>query len=243
MSSNHTAPPPDMGSKGNATTLPPPQPVSSPFGASGPEVLGLVWTMTFVAASFLAVRLWVKHRSHKGLWWDDHLLLASWAMLALFAAATSFCVHAGIGTHVGTLGIDQASMQLGIVIATVFSVLGAAWSKTSFALTLLRITREGEHRFVYWGIWAVVVSMNIVLVFNAIIQFIWCVPAAAAWTPFLDGQCWSRSVVVKYTQFAAAYSAAMDFALALVPWKVVMQLRMRLKEKLGVVICMSLGFL
>lgn len=233
-----------MGSNGTDASNPPSRIATTSYGASGPEVLAVVWAMTFVPTCFLAVRLWVKHRSHKGLWWDDHMLLASWTMLVCFAAAATFCVHAGIGTHVGQLGgTDQESMQLGIIIATVFSVLGAAWSKTSFALTLLRITREGEHRYLYWGIWAVVVTMNVVLVFNAIIQFIWCVPAAAAWSPLLHGKCWNRDVVIKYTQFGAAYSAAMDFALASVPWKVVMQLRMRLKEKLGVVICMSLGFL
>lgn len=212
-------------------------------GASGPEILGLVWVMVVVAAAFLGLRLWVKMRSRKGLWWDDHLLVASWAMLVLFSVTTTLCTRAGLGSHVLDADIQQTPLQLGVNVATVFSVLGAAWSKTSFALTLLRITRDGDQRVVYLGIWAVIVTMNVVLTFNAIVQFIWCVPAARAWDASLDGHCWDRSVVVRYTQFAAYYSASMDFALALVPWKVLVGLRMRLKEKLGVLACMSLGIL
>lgn len=213
------------------------------IGASGPEILGIVWGMTAFSSIFLVLRLWVKLRSHKGLWWDDHLLAASWCMLALFASATTVCVHVGLGHHVRSKDILQTPLQLGVNVATLFSVLGAAWSKTSFALTLLRITREGGRRVVYLGIWGVIVSMNLVLVMNGIIQFTWCMPAAKAWDPTVEGTCWKRSVVVQYTQFAAYYSAAMDFALALVPWKVLLGLRMRLKEKVGVLVCMSLGML
>lgn len=227
-------------------------PQGLPPGASGTEILVLVWLMTAVAAAFLGLRVFVKispareGASRKGLWWDDHLLLGSWALLVLFGAATTLCVQVGLGSHVGSALVQahhSVGLQLGVVIATTFSVLGAAASKTSFALTLLRITREGEHRFVYWGIWCVVVTMNLVLAFNVVLQFIWCYPAARAWNPDVRGQCWDRVVVVKYTEFAAYYSAAMDFTLALVPWKVIVGLRMRPKEKIGVLVCMSLGIL
>lgn len=211
-------------------------------GASGPEILGIVWTLTAVAAVFLAARLFIKKRYDKGFWWDDQLLLASWGMLALFAATTQYCVSVGLGSHSQSSIVQSTPLQLSIVIATVFSVLGAAWSKTSFALTLLRITREGS-RLLYWGIWCVVVTMNVVLVFNAILQFIWCAPPGAAWNAQLKGNCWDRNAVVKYTEFAAYYSAAMDFILATVPFAVIAKLSMRLKEKLGVITCMSLGVL
>lgn len=208
----------------------------------GPEILGSVWAMTVVATFFLAARLWVKYRSRKDLWWDDYALFASWTMLLAFAASTTHCVVVGLGRHNGSSDIQTSALQLDMIISSVFSVLGAAWSKTSFALTLLRITRKG-HRLVYWAVWVVIVTMNVVLVFNAILQFIWCVPTAAAWNIMPNSKCWDRQVVVKYTIFAAGYSAMMDFLLATVPWVVIIGLGMRKKEKVGVVICMSLGVL
>lgn len=212
------------------------------LGASGPEILSIVWVLTFVAAVFLAARLYVKKRHDKGLWWDDHLLVASWAMLALFGGAATYCVHVGLGSHSTSSAVQQTPLQLSVLVATVFSVLGAAWSKTSFAITLLRITRDGS-RGLYWGIWCVVITMNVVLTFNAIVQFVWCTPVQAAWNASIHGACWDREVVVLYTQFAAFYSAAMDFILAAVPCVVIAKLSMRLKEKLGVIVCMSLGAL
>jgi len=41
----------------------------------------------------------------------------------------------------------------------------------------------------------------------------------------------------------AAYSAAMDFALALLPWKLIWGLKMRTREKIGIGIAMSMGVL
>lgn len=192
--------------------------------------------MTGLAALFLGTRLYVKFTAHRGMWWDDYLLLASWCMLVAFSGSTTYATRVGLGQHEGSYG-DPTPLQLMIVVATTFSVLGAAWSKTSFALTLLRITKGA----LYWMIWAVIISLNIVLTFNAILQFIWCTPAKAAWDVMVIHKCWKRAIVVDYTIFAAAYSAGMDFILACVPWLVITKLKMRRKEKIGVAVCMSLG--
>lgn len=235
---------PGVAPRNISTTRPPPNNYNptSGAGANGTEINVVVWVMAAVATCFLGARLCIKLRGHKGMWWDDHALVASWAMLLAYAGTTTYCVSVGLGSHGGSSNIDPSSLQLGVVISTIFSALGAAWSKTSFALTLLRITREGS-RLVYWGIWFVIITMNLVLAFNAIIGFIWCDPPQAAWNSEINGNCWDRAVVVHYTVFGAAYSAAMDFMLAMVPWFVIMKLSMRKKEKLGVVLCMSLGIL
>lgn len=206
-----------------------------------PEILAVSWVLTASSALFLGTRIYVKCTAHRGLWWDDHFLLASWLMLAAFSASTTYSTTVGLGSHVGSLATQDyqgASLQLMVIIATVFSVLGAAWSKTSFALTLLRITKGP----VNWLVWVVIISLNVILTFNVIIQFIWCSPSAAAWTAIHGARCWPRAVSVDYTIFAAAYSAGMDFILAVIPWAIIMKLKMEPKEKIGVAVCMSLGF-
>jgi len=45
------------------------------------------------------------------------------------------------------------------------------------------------------------------------------------------------------TLWLAAYSAAVDFALALLPWKLLLGLRLRRAEKLGAAIALSMGVL
>lgn len=205
-------------------------------------VLGVCWGLTGLSALFLGLRLYVKSTAHRKLYWDDFLLVASWSMLVAFSATATSGTFYGLGLHQmrdgGMISSSTVSeLQLTVVIATVFSVLGAAWSKTSFAITLLRLTSGILH----YVIWFVIISMNVVLTFNAILQFLWCQPASVAWNSGRGGTCWPQSVIVNYSIAAAAYSAAMDIFLAIVPWLVIMKLKMHMKEKIGAAVCMSLG--
>lgn len=44
----------------------------------GPQVNFTMWLLTALAAMFLALRVYCKILRHRGLWWDDHILIASW---------------------------------------------------------------------------------------------------------------------------------------------------------------------
>lgn len=80
-----------------------------------------------------------------------------------------------------------------------WSILGTAWSKTSFAITLLRIS-EGRIR---WVIWAIIVSVNIILYLAACFMWLQCNPPAKTYTPWLDGECWDPHVIIAYNAFTA----------------------------------------
>ncbi|KAF3012049.1 hypothetical protein E8E14_009115 [Neopestalotiopsis sp. 37M] len=222
-------PPPDDGHghdthKGDLTTI-------------GPEVVGVCWMLVALATIFLGARLYAKFSAHRGLWWDDNVLLASWFMLVGYVIVTTYAVSKGLGTHDGSGLNDPTTMQFLTAISITFGSLGAAWSKTSFAITLLRITS----RWVKVGLWCIVVTLNVFLFFNAILPYVWCTPAAKGWSPLIDGTCWNRKITIRYSMFAAGYSAGTDLILAVIPWTVIMKLNMALKEKLGVAICMSLA--
>ncbi|ORY70321.1 uncharacterized protein BCR38DRAFT_332542 [Pseudomassariella vexata] len=210
----------------------------------GPYINGVSWPLVAIAGLFLGTRLYIKTTAHRAMWWDDHLLTASWLMLAAFAATNSYAVSVGFGKHIDKVPTENFVLLMMLsCISSIFSLLGAAWSKTSFALTLLRLT-SGTMEYVVstkYLIWGVIISLNLTLTFNTILPFIQCKPIARAWNPYIEGTCWERTVVVDYGVFAAAYSATMDFVLAIVPWLLILKLQMVLKEKIGVAICMSLG--
>lgn len=48
---------------------------------------------------------------------------------------------------------------------------------------------------------------------------------------------------LRFLTSPAAYSGAMDLALAFLPWPLIMTLRMRLREKIGVAAAMTMGVL
>lgn len=44
----------------------------------GPQVNLTLWSLSAVAAIWLAVRVYCKFARRRGLWWDDYVLIASW---------------------------------------------------------------------------------------------------------------------------------------------------------------------
>ncbi|KAK5661067.1 hypothetical protein OQA88_10957 [Cercophora sp. LCS_1] len=109
----------------------------------------------------------------------------------------------------------------------------AAWSKTAFAVTLLRFS-EGWTK---WFVWFILVSINIIIALNATMNW-------KSWIPSTPGTCANiLPQIIFIGNLAGGYSAASDFVLALLPWVIIWNLQMRLKEKIGVGVAMSLGTL
>ena len=44
----------------------------------GPQINFTLWFLTALSAAFLSLRVYCKFLRHRGLWWDDHLLILSW---------------------------------------------------------------------------------------------------------------------------------------------------------------------
>ena len=44
----------------------------------GPQINYTLWFLTALSLIFLALRVYCKFLRHRGLWWDDHLLIGSW---------------------------------------------------------------------------------------------------------------------------------------------------------------------
>jgi hypothetical protein len=160
--------------------------------------------------------------------------------------------------------LDSTTMPVVNLIGNIsgsFALAATSLSKTSFALTLMRITTDKTRLFV----WFIVITTNlangtaIIVIWNA------CRPVQKIWIPSFEGECWDEMSMLNYYIFAScgcsprllpsclrdthdmssiiAYSAAMDFTMALLPSLVLRILPMNASEKLGVIMCMSLGVL
>lgn len=170
----------------------------------------------------------------------------------------------GFGKHSWNVVTEGPSFSKLLIIMNqtgFWSILGTAWSKTSFAITLLRIS-EGKIR---WLIWGIIVSVNIILYLGAIFMWVQCNPPAKTYTPWLAGTCWDPQVIISYNSFTAgksstpgclrstglvtlltfliAWSGLADIVLAVLPWWIIARHAMRMKERIGLLVCMSLGVL
>ena len=86
------------------------------------------------------------------------------------------------------------------------TILGTAWSKTSFAITMLRLpSGRWTRRF----IWFIIISVNIVLGFTAATMFVSCWPVAKTWYSDIEGTCWPHKIVQDYQTFASGTSLSL----------------------------------
>ncbi|KAI1122626.1 hypothetical protein F5Y10DRAFT_253645 [Nemania abortiva] len=205
----------------------------------GPSVEACVWALVVLAAGWLALRLYLKIRKHRGLWWDDHFLTISWICVVLSNVATSVAISLGWGKEPYDVPPKNPPLiLLALSISGLFSILAATISKTSFALTLLRISNG----WVKYAVWFAICTINVAMGLSIIFNWVQCTPVQKIFWIFIPGTCWPRTTLIQYNAFAAAYSGAVDILLALLPWKIIWNMNMTKKERFGAICAMSLGF-
>ncbi|KAH8881980.1 hypothetical protein GQ53DRAFT_734537 [Thozetella sp. PMI_491] len=204
----------------------------------GPRLDLTVWLLTGVAALFLGLRLYCKLWRRRPFWWDDYFLVASWMALAGACSLITAAVCLGFGQHSSAIiGSHWSRILLFTNAAGFGTILAALWSKTSFALTMLRISEGWVRSFIYF----VIVTVNLVLGASAVIQWVQCWPPEKIWHPSYPGSCLPNRYILTYNTFSSIYSGAMDILLALLPWKVIWKVAVNRKERLGLVVAMSMG--
>ncbi|KAK4455262.1 hypothetical protein QBC34DRAFT_287961 [Podospora aff. communis PSN243] len=211
------------------------------------SIKSAIWILVSLSAIFLALRLYCKRRG-SGFHWDDTILVASWTALLGYVCLATIIFDTVAAQRNGnslsstsrvipTEAINRLA-TLGLC-STTLAITSQSWSKTSFAITLLRIS-DG---WLTWFLWAVIVSMNVLFGLGALFLWVGCSPLEKAWNPRVAGTCWDPSFNVVFGIVISAYSGVLDLVLALVPWKIILPLNMKPKEKLGCAIAMSMGII
>ncbi|KAB8235904.1 uncharacterized protein BDW43DRAFT_317861 [Aspergillus alliaceus] len=216
---------------------------STPIDDQGPTILAVCWILVSTPALIVILRMYCKVRLNRGFGWDDLVICLALVLLLVYTGLTTRGVQMGvIGKHAGN--IDDPSKIPGalklIYIGMVIAIISCVLSKTSFAITLLRIVTSTWQKAILWFI---IISMNIIMWLCAICYLLQCKPTEALWNSELmpTADCWPSHIFETIALTAGAYSGCMDFILALLPWLVIWKLQMRRREKLGIAIAMSLG--
>jgi hypothetical protein len=131
------------------------------------------------------------------------------------------------------------TIAVGSSVAASISCFASTFSKISFGVTLLRLTSG----YLRWFVWFCIVTLFLIMLPSALATWVQCTPMEKAWNRDIPGTCWDPSHSIDYGIFNAAWCAAADFALALLPWYLIWGLQLKLREKIGVGIAMSMGVL
>ncbi|KAI1472125.1 uncharacterized protein F4812DRAFT_205690 [Daldinia caldariorum] len=217
------------------TTLKPPRYTLTP--GAGHWVDAVIWVLVSLSTVFLGLRVFYKLKTSRGLWWDDWVLIVSWLVLIASGVLISLCVSAVFIRHDqdNRTGVHDVGM-LSTIAGSLFFI-SAMWSKTSFAITLFRIS--GPRLKI--ALRVIIISMNIITCVSLILRWVQCRPASMIWDSHAAGVCWNRNLILAFTIFAAAYSTFMDFVLAALPWPIIIKLQIRTSEKVGISVAMSMG--
>lgn len=87
------------------------------------------------------------------------------------------------------------------------------------------------------------VLFTITMVVASILTFVQCDPPRALWEPVPGAKCWDPSIKAGYATFGGAYSAFLDFALALLPLTILRGLSMSLRKKMALAGLLGAGVL
>jgi hypothetical protein len=104
----------------------------------------------------------------------------------------TICLTQGLGKHIWD--VDPTTIPQLVFLGNIagsFGIVATAWSKTSFAITLLRLSHK---KWMTAVIWFIIVSMNLILGVTAICFWVPCHPIAKQWNRELDGECWDPEV-------------------------------------------------
>jgi hypothetical protein len=98
-----------------------------------------------------------------------------------------------LGQHISVLAKDDPTeLTLTLSSRATVTITALTWTKTAFAVTLLRLTDGATKKF----IWFIIISMNIAMMIGAMVPWVQCIPLAKGWDRTLEGACWGPTVGV-----------------------------------------------
>ncbi|KFY81010.1 hypothetical protein V499_00204 [Pseudogymnoascus sp. VKM F-103] len=171
------------------------------------------------------------------LWWDDYSILFGLIFSFILAITEIEAVVNGYGEHAGDLGPDQAAVALKwFYLAQIFYKLVVTFNKLSLLLFYLRIFPSKTFRALTWIGLAVVGATGITFIAGTIWQ---CHPLPYFWDKRIKGGHCIRSA--PWWQSYSAIQIATDVFILVVPIPSLASLPLKLRHKLGLIGCFSLG--
>lgn len=193
------------------------------------DVFLLILATLAIVLRFIS-RKWSKAK----LWWDDWFALA--ALPFCFGTCIPFTIAAyhGFGQHNG----DPTVFFHGLYFAELWYNLAITLVKLSvvcFYARVFAMTRWSG--YILWAIGLFATSIGVSLATASIFQ---CTPIKRYWNPTLPGHC-----VYRYGYFIgqAIPDIVCDFVLLLLPLWPLWKLKMKSRQKMGLVLVFTLGYL
>ncbi|KAK4958652.1 hypothetical protein LTR28_005415, partial [Elasticomyces elasticus] len=205
----------------------------------------IVVNAIFVALVVLAVALRYYARIAIKKWFgSDDVLIGLALLFTLGMTAVVLLANLLYGWDRHVWDIPPSKIQKANVIAfaaKIMFTMAATFTRLSLLSFYFRLVKDSGVRWFAW-----VLRLSLVWVLGVCVAFVvltvWqCKPISAYWVypPMPAGSCMDEGTV---TLWAGVINCISDLLVTVLPIPIVMRLQMPLKERLGVVVLLSLGF-
>lgn len=184
----------------------------------------IIWILLVISGIFLGLRIYCRSRGGGKLWWDDWVIILAFVCCSSTLSQADLgpsltcvyrqvfsCVDHGVGTAMISLGVgkhiaevDPANLPMLHVlnrVGSTFAIVGCALTKTSWALTMIRIVRATRDCMRVL-VWCLLVSVNVLMDVGVILNFLQCDDTGLTGNPS-EMWCWTNVIAAEYNIFSA----------------------------------------
>lgn len=130
-------------------------------------------------------------------------------------------------------------MRLLITISSCGTLIGQAWTKTAFGVTLIRMSNEWQR----WILWFCIVTMNAYMIIKVVLQWAKVCGDEDYYVSWRLDVCLEEQPREDLKEGGNVYNIIMDFVFAAFPWLITRSLKINRMEKIGLCATMSLGMI
>ncbi|KID94232.1 integral membrane protein, partial [Metarhizium majus ARSEF 297] len=218
-----------------------PVPVNPDDQGRGPLVMGLTWTFAGVAIIAGVLRFYVRTKLAIGLALDDWLMFAAIACNIVSQSFVTIAYHHGLGKHDASLRPDQVVNVLKWMwLANTPGLIVSILARISIAVLLVRLF-GGVHKWLKWFVIVVTGLCTILTVIILPCTYLQSTPVSGNWDPFTPAEHWNPKIYISLAYFCQALWTFTDLTFVLFPILVIWRLHMALRQRLGLVLLMSVS--
>ncbi|KAL9051532.1 MAG: hypothetical protein Q9162_005961 [Coniocarpon cinnabarinum] len=185
-------------------------------GSKVPTVVGVLTVELILSLVAVGARLYTRTVVKRVAGWDDALLVLGLVLIIGFSIGMFVCVGDGYGRHKERYSSQEYIQIIKTeLIAQTFVVLAFVPTKCAVGATMIRVF---PGRVLHAILWFMMITVAIIFVLNAILDFVQCNPPHHMWDYTVPASCWNPLIYTRYSIFTGAWGALYDFVCVVVPW-------------------------
>ncbi|KAK3321247.1 hypothetical protein B0T19DRAFT_262558 [Cercophora scortea] len=202
----------------------------------GPNIIVCVAVCAFLAALFVALRLWGRTlRNTKRLFLDDWLILGALVLYVPYCTILGMTTQTGVGKH-AILISDPRLLQIFFITSEVIYSVCICFIKWSILAFFSRVFPQPWFRRALYGVSTFVLAWCFTTVFAISFQ---CVPFAFNWdTTIPGGHCIDIGGMALATSIMNILT---DFAILTLPLPIIFNLNVKTQRKWGLAFLFAVG--